>query len=133
MKRIYTSTAFLHSGGINPMFPGISGSGNGGCTGPFCMGARNGGSGGAGRSCGMMGGPRGVRGKYWRQFLLLLLAGHENRHRFSNFDVIEPRIAAGRGITGVLIYKWPICSSDRGMSSGFSASPPNSTPKLHIQ
>ncbi|KAH3705720.1 hypothetical protein DPMN_080798 [Dreissena polymorpha] len=46
------------------MFPGISGSGNGGCTGPFCMGAGNGGSGGAGRRCGMMGGPRGVRVKY---------------------------------------------------------------------
>ncbi|KAH3879587.1 hypothetical protein DPMN_003492 [Dreissena polymorpha] len=81
----------------------------------------------------MMGGPRGARGKYWRQFLLLLLAGHEIRHRLSNFDVIEPRIAAGRGITEEIIYKCPICSSDRWMFSGFSASPPNSTPKLHIQ
>ncbi|KAH3832949.1 hypothetical protein DPMN_020501 [Dreissena polymorpha] len=115
------------------MFPVVSGSGNGGCTGPFCMGARNGGSGGARSGGGMMGGPRGVRGKYWRPFLLLLLAGHEIRHRLSNCDVIEPRFAAGRGITGELIYACPVCSSDRGMSSGFSGSPPNSTPKLHIQ
>ncbi|KAH3874066.1 hypothetical protein DPMN_037307 [Dreissena polymorpha] len=115
------------------MFPVVSGSGNGGCTGPFCMGARNGGSGGARSGGGMMGGPRGVRGKYWRPFLLLLLAGHEIRHRLSNCDVIEPRFAAGRGITGELIYACPVCSSDRGMSSVFSGSPPNSTPKLHIQ
>ncbi|KAH3881804.1 hypothetical protein DPMN_005731 [Dreissena polymorpha] len=115
------------------MFPVVSGSGNGGCTGPFCMGARKGGSGGARSGGGMKGGPRGVRGKYWRPFLLLLLAGNEIRHRLSNCDVIEPRFAAGRGITGELIYACPVCSSDRGMSSGFSRSPPNSTPKLHIQ
>ncbi|KAH3873919.1 hypothetical protein DPMN_037160 [Dreissena polymorpha] len=111
------------------MFPVVSGSGNGGCTGPFCMGAGNGGSGGARRGGGICG-PRGVRDKYWRPFLLLLLAGHEIRHRLSNCDVIEPRIAAGRGITGELIYTCPFCSSDRGMSSGFSGSPPNSTPKI---
>ncbi|XP_052262019.1 eggshell protein 2A-like [Dreissena polymorpha] len=49
-------------GGINPMFPVVSGSGNGGCTGPFCMGAGNGGSGGARSGGGMMGGSRGVSG-----------------------------------------------------------------------
>ncbi|KAH3870157.1 hypothetical protein DPMN_033339 [Dreissena polymorpha] len=119
MARIYTSTAFFITGGINPMFPVVSGSGNGGCTGPFCMGAGNGGSGGARSGGGMMGGPRGVSGKYWRPFLLLLLAGHEIRHRLSNCDVIEPRIAAGRGITGEPIYTCPVFSSDRGMSSVF--------------
>ncbi|KAH3879890.1 hypothetical protein DPMN_003800 [Dreissena polymorpha] len=50
------------------MFPVVSGSGNGGCTGPFCMGAGNGGSGGARSGGGMMGGSRVVSGKYWRCF-----------------------------------------------------------------
>ncbi|XP_052259086.1 loricrin-like [Dreissena polymorpha] len=100
-------------GGMNPMFPGAGGSGSGGCTGPFCMGVGNGGSGGTGSGGWMMGGPGGVGGKYLRSFLLLfLLAGHEIRHRLSYCDVIESRIAAGRGISGKLIHKCPLVSPD---------------------
>ncbi|KAH3814248.1 hypothetical protein DPMN_142742 [Dreissena polymorpha] len=82
------------------MFPVVSGRGNGGCTGPFCMGARNGGSGGARSGGGMMGGPRGVRGKYWRPFLLLLLAGHEIRHRLSNCESSSHALQLGEASPG---------------------------------